>query len=224
MLIDYLILKVYSHMKEERTLYGVFHLLKGKQSIQTVQDAHLYNLTAFYGIYKDLTIKDYNLILQNLIKKQFREITNDSDKYIITHKGREYQNENKYRILKFDRVLYRCDAPGLYQRLLLVIQVWSNSNEKSVTYVPIVENIYVEDFIKRLYKERRTKGKEEIINLYSELSTILKTIPDKYALIYVERLTGYKYFGLSIDQLSQKYKLSRHTVELIITYVTHHII
>src|SRR5699024_4643632 len=71
---------------------------------------------------------------------------------------------------------------------------------------------------------RRTKVKEDIINLYSELSTILKTIPDKYALIYVERLTGYKYFGLSIDQLSQKYKLSRHTVELIITYVNHQII
>src|SRR5690625_6461162 len=84
--------------------------------------------------------------------------------------------------------------------------------------------MYVEDIIKRLYKERRTKVKEDIINLYSELSTILKTIPDKYALIYVERLTGYKYFGLSIDQLSQKYKLSRHTVELIITYVNHQII
>jgi len=224
MLIDYLILKVYSHMKEERTLYGVFHLLKGKQSIQTVQDAHLYNLTAFYGIYKDLTIKEYNLILQNLIKKQFIEITNDSDKYIITHKGREFLTENKYSKLKFYGMQYNNVAPAFYKRLLLFIQVWTNSNQKSVKYVPIVENIYVEDFIKRLYKERRTKVKEDIINLYSELSTILKTIPDKYALIYVERLTGYKYFGLSIDQLSQKYKLSRHTVELIITYVNHQII
>src|SRR5699024_7721899 len=118
MLSDYLILKVYSHMKEERTLYGGFHLLKGKQSIHTVQDAHLYNLTAVYGIYKDRTIKEYNLILQNLIEKQFIEIINDSDKDIITHKGREFLTENKYSKLEFYGMQYNNVAPAFYKRIL----------------------------------------------------------------------------------------------------------
>src|SRR5699024_12584167 len=97
-------------------------------------------LTAFYGIYKDLTIKEYNLILQNLIKKQFIEITNDSDKYIITHKGREFLTENKYSKLKFYGMKYNNIESAFYKRLLLFINVWINCNQKYVKYMMLVEN------------------------------------------------------------------------------------
>lgn len=224
MIIDYLILKIYSHMKEERTLYAVYHLLKGKRSIQTVQDAHLYNITDYYGIYKNLTLNEYEIILNKLKNEQKIKKKATTDTYIITPTGLDYLKESKDNGMVFLGIKYNSVAPSFYKRILLFIQVWANSNQASQNYLPIIEDFQTENFIKSLYRTRKTLVKADLSDLYGELGRILSELPDKYALIYVERLTGYKHYGLSLDQLALKNKLSKHSVELILTSINHQII
>lgn len=42
-------------MQKERSISAVYYLLQGKQSIQTIQDAQLFGLTEYFGVYKNLT-------------------------------------------------------------------------------------------------------------------------------------------------------------------------
>src|SRR5690625_6472670 len=93
-LIDYIILKAYAQMKEERTIYSIFYLLKGKRSIQTVQDAHLFNLTSYYGIYKKISLHEYDVILQNLLDEQKINYNDTTHTYLDRKKGESYIRED----------------------------------------------------------------------------------------------------------------------------------
>lgn len=221
---NYLVLKIYSNMKEERTLYAVYHLLKGKRSIQTVQDAHLYNVTDYYGIYKSLTLKDYEQILQNLKNEKKLIKSNNTDTYKVTSKGVDYLNKSNYSSIHFSGMAYNSIAPIFYKRLLLFIQVWTNSNKRNHIYMPIIEDVQAEDYIKKLYRQRKGYVKIDLTYLYEELNLILSNLPQKDVMMYVERLTSYNNYGLSLDQLALKNELSKHTVELILTSINHQII
>src|SRR5690625_6271936 len=118
---------------------------------------------------------------------------------------------------------YNNVAPSFYKRILLFIQVWSNSNRLNQRYMPIIEDIQTENFIKNLYRQRKTYVKLDLTHLFVELKDILRKIPEQNALMYVERLTGYKHYGLSVDQLALKNKVDNHTVELTLTSINHQI-
>src|SRR5690625_5681018 len=90
--------------------------------------------------------------------------------------------------------------------------------------MPIIKNIEIENFIKILYKQRKTYFKLDLSHLFVELKDILRKIPEQKALMYVERLTGYKHYGLSVDQLALKNKVDNHTVELTLTSINHQIL
>lgn len=223
-LIDYIILKAYAQMKEERTIYSIFYLLKGKRSIQTVQDAHLFNLTSYYGIYKKISLHEYDVILQNLLDEQKINYNDTTHTYFITKKGESYIREDNHSQVFFSGMKYNNVAPSFYKRILLFIQVWSNSNRLNQRYMPIIEDIQTENFIKNLYRQRKTYVKLDLTHLFVELKDILRKIPEQNALMYVERLTGYKHYGLSVDQLALKNKVDNHTVELTLTSINHQIL
>src|SRR5699024_2448801 len=68
LLFTYIILYCLKQIKEERTINGVYHLLRGKKSIQVVQDAHLYGLKDYYGIYKTVLKTDFDAHINKLLK------------------------------------------------------------------------------------------------------------------------------------------------------------
>src|SRR5690625_7553895 len=97
---------------------------------------------------------------------------------------------------------YNNVAPSFYKRILLFIQVWSNSNRLNQRYMPIIEDIQTENFIKNLYRQSKTYVKLDLTHLFVELKDILIKIPEKNTLMYVECITGYYYNVLYVDQLS----------------------
>ena len=53
----------------ERSIYAIFHMLQGKKSSQTIQDAHLYGLTNLYGIMPNFTRLQLKSIVEKLGSK-----------------------------------------------------------------------------------------------------------------------------------------------------------
>ena len=220
-MIDYLILKSYTRIKEERTLYAFYHLLKGKRSIQTVQDAHLYDLTNYYGIYKELSLFEYKETIKSLENRKLISINKKRSTLILTNKGKQYINESSYKNIEFKGLETHSLTKVFYNRLLLFIQVWTNSAKGCNNYIPVIDDFETEIFIKKLYLADINVDFEK---LYKEFDDILKKLPEHYVLIFVERLTSYNQYGLSIAQLAQKNEVDKHTIQLIITFVTHQII
>ena len=59
----------------ERTIYSLFHLFQGKRSSQTIQDAHLYQLTAFFHSFPSIKRVQLEKMVARLIDLGFvREV------------------------------------------------------------------------------------------------------------------------------------------------------
>jgi len=224
---DKMILICIKSLQAQRTISNIYHLLTGKKSIQSIQDAHIYQLQDFYGVYKNLTKKQFDQKINDLLSKELlREISKQHSICKLTAAGDDWlQNHTKECPVHYFRGLkYNDIADVFYYRLILLIQTLTNSHMHYYSFIPVIDKTSVEIWVKQVYK--RVKGKEQNVlsAIYDELIKLLKIVSNREANIFVDRLTGYKHYGLSIEQLASKYKISVSEVYLLITGTTHRLL
>ena len=66
-----IILYCLKQLNGERTIFSIYHLLNGKKSSQTLQDAHLFSLKTFFRIMEPLTRETFEEIIKKLHDKQW---------------------------------------------------------------------------------------------------------------------------------------------------------
>src|SRR5699024_8307174 len=115
-------------------------------------------------------------------------------------------------------------ATKFNQRLLLFVQAWTNSNKENSNYIPVIYDFKTEKIIKKLYLNRKSEVKLDLNKLFLELSHIFETINEHQRDFYIDRLSGYRNYGLSIQQLASKYKTDLHTINLYLESTNHIII
>ncbi|BAC13771.1 helix-turn-helix domain-containing protein [Oceanobacillus iheyensis] len=219
MYLERIILFCFENIQVERSASSIYHLLTAKKSIQTVQDAYLYRIDTFYGILPSLSKEAYNKKVAQL--QHYQYLTQIKENYYeITYKGKEFVNTQKYQLEGFHGIKYHHLAHPFMDRLLLLIQTLSNTYLRNYSFIPTTDNWFAERFVKRnfqLYKDNLDNIQTQ---LYQELHQQLLLLNETEASIFVDRLSGYKYFGASIEQLSQKYELEHHDVELLLSKIT----
>lgn len=210
-------------MQNDRSISAVYYLLQGKQSIQTIQDAQLYDLTSFYGIYKDLSKERFYTYIHDFVDQGLLYSNDNSNDYTLTEKGTEVVVHNQLETTFLDGNSYRSYDQIYFARLLLLIQVWTNSKKKNSTYIPIIENKEIEDWVKKYYRKTRYNISENLNLLYKELASILTFLPPDHPSLFISQFTSYKSIGLTKEQLAIK---SGYTLEdvHIITINTVHLI
>src|SRR5699024_7987985 len=82
------------------------------------------------------------------------------------------------------------------------------------SYIPIVEDVNVQLWIKQTYNKIKTRLTDHLQWLHDDLHSLLQHFTTQEAEIFVDRLTTYENFGLSIQQLSTKYKQSTNDIRL----------
>jgi len=63
---DAIVLDILSSMKGERSPSAVYHLLKGKRSSQTIQDAGLFAVSKYFGFCSTLSREQVSVSVQQL--------------------------------------------------------------------------------------------------------------------------------------------------------------
>jgi len=119
--------------------------------------------------------------------------------------------------------LYKTDNL-FYARLLLIIQVLTNRKMNESVYIPIIEDKSVFHWMKNIYLKSKPHVQEHLQMIYEELWLLLCQENEKHANMFVDRITSYQYYGMSLEQLSMKYKIDLYDVPLILTATIHHII
>src|SRR3954466_12998281 len=95
--IESIILYSINQLNSERTIYSIYHLLKGKKSSQTIQDAHLFSLKKFFRIFESLTRESFDKIIGKIFeKKLIREC--GERRFLLTAKGNSYLEKNQLPI------------------------------------------------------------------------------------------------------------------------------
>lgn len=227
LLLKGIIMKCSSHIKEERSIGSIYYLLVGKRSIQTVQDAHMYKLDRFYGIFKQLNKLAFDKIVRELIDQQLLTIPSESTLTSKpTIKGMKWlkENEHHFPLTYFNGLTYHEIDIVFLERLFLLIQVLTNSKMKHTSYIPVIDRPSTTRWIKSYYKKEKLNVNRQLEEIYHELSYMLNQFPDTNAQMFVERLTGFQHYGMSIQQLANRYKLTIDDVQVLLIGMAHHML
>ncbi|MBP2077829.1 helix-turn-helix domain-containing protein [Oceanobacillus polygoni] len=227
MFLESIILKCFYQLNGERSVSSVYHLLKGNKSIQTIQDAHSYQLETLYGIYRHLTRNSFNQKVSFLVEKEYlNEIEGETNAFRLTGQALSCLAESKrqFPFEYFNGLRYNETADTFQLRLLLLIQTLTNTKMRFYQFIPITDQISVEQWVKQIYRKMKSNEAHALQAIYQELYQLLQLFPDKYASLFVERLTGYKTYGKSMNQLAELTKLSIMDVHLLLTGIIHKMI
>ncbi|MGM8365316.1 helix-turn-helix domain-containing protein [Virgibacillus sp. W0181] len=224
MLLKSVILTCFDKLQKERSSSAVYHILTAKRSIQTIQDIHLYQLQSFYGIYKTLKKSIFEHTLHQMNKDGLLNgLSEEAMVHDLTPAGEKWLKEN-YKVCSlhyFNGIMFEEMSLPFAERLLLLIQVFTNSRMNHNTYIPVVDKREIELWVKKYYKQMNNQQENFLEKLYNELEQILDCFSNKEAEIFVQRLTGYKYYGKSMEQIAIRYASTFQDVHLLLERTLH---
>lgn len=222
MFFEAILLDCIGRINENRSIAGIYHMITGKKSIQSVQDARIFQLETYYGICPSLSKSYYNSFIDQLMKSGY--LISDSDGFCrLTEDGRSYLTKLslRYPISYFNGLRYTGKDSLFQERFYLVFQLISNLQMNERSFIPIVDNPVVTDWIKKVFLKQIKQEVNPAVALHGELSQLLKQFPNLEAELFVNRLTGYRHYGMSLNQLAEKHGLELLDVYFYLTGITH---
>lgn len=209
----------------ERSTASIFHLLVGKRSIQTLQDAKLYQITPYFAVCKHLDRNHFEYEIKALVTENYITV-DDQNNACITERGKAYLKGQleSYPIQQLNGLVFDRMSDLFWLRLQLWIQTYTNMSRKNGYFVAITEHKEVQIWVKKHYHIHRDESEQWLTGIHHELSSFLKNINPDLAQLFVDRLTGYQKIGLTLDQLAKKHQTTRLDSHLYLTGTIHHLL
>ncbi|MEW9049790.1 MAG: helix-turn-helix domain-containing protein [Neobacillus sp.] len=220
--IENVMLYCLKQLNGERTIYSIYHLLNGKKSSQTLQDAHLFLLKKYFRILESLTREEFDKVMSRLIEKHYVEAIGDQ-KFVLSSLGEEVL-QTTVPIEHLNGWKYHHLTSIVWERLSLLVQVTSNLTYHEAQYIPIQKSSDVHNWLKKLLKKQLIRRNEMGKALLTELVVCLEGAKDINPSVLVFRLTGYQQIGLTSIQTAQLLKMDVIDYQLEFTSIIHYII
>lgn len=226
----FLVLFCLHKLDGQRTIYSIYHLLKGKKSSQTIQDAHLFQLTSLFQTYPQLNREIINEITLELEDKEYIHKI-DGEKYKITEKG-IYALEQKLKVMPIPSLLkgwkYCMFQEDFWKRLSLLVQVSSNLINFETSYIPIYNDQRTSEWLKTTLRELKKNRETLAVELLDELIRCLNSSESINQEVMITRLTGYRHIGLTAGQTAEALDIDPAYLQLeflnIIHFMIEHIV
>jgi uncharacterized protein YpbB len=210
----FVFLSLISKFQGDRSSSAIFHLLKGKQTAQTIQDGYIYHVHPFFKVGSYLTREEANHIIDSL--KSNGLIMEEQTKCWLSEKGEAELRrlEERYTLPEgLNGWLVGSVSEVFWQRLALVIQTLSHLVHEVKQYITLTSDRLLLDWGKQFFLTSPYNRTELAERLYQELYKLIETRPLIERILLVHRLSGYKKEGVSLDQFV--YLLEKEKVELI---------
>ncbi|UOR12430.1 helix-turn-helix domain-containing protein [Halobacillus amylolyticus] len=217
----YIILECVLQMNGERTISGIFHLLKGKRSSQTLQDARSYKLDQYFGIYPSLSRQVLEASTKRAANEQLISIENKQFAVLIK-KGRDYMANYEGPPPKyFSGMAEQGNVREFQDRLQLFVQTVTHMSMENPSFLPIVEQLKVQQWVKKQYVVNKGRIKDVEAQLYLELATLLNQLTRLEAELFTSRLTGESIVGETRGQLALDHNISVEDVDILLSHVSY---
>lgn len=203
--IEGILLYCLEKLNGERSIYSIFHLLKGKKSSQTIQDAHLFDLTKYFGVYRILSRDFLDKTIQAVYQKKMIDKVGEQS-FVLTEQGKKELGlfvQNNPFLSSLDGWKYQ-QSGVFWERLALLLQVISNLVYGETRYQPIQKNKDVHYWIKKFLENNRFPRRVFGKKLFAELVDCLEQLEDVNPAVLVHRLTGFHTIGLTANQTAEK--------------------
>lgn len=221
-----MILYCLARLNGERTIYSIYHLFKGKKSSQTIQDAHLFSLSALFHCYGALERKNLEHTISKLLHHNLiREIA--EQRYSLTNEGNRCLGlllEKAPLSIHLDGLKYNQLGSRLWERLSLLVQVCSYISRNDSSYIPVQKGRDAQQWIKSLLKNLSSKDRRILpAKLLNELKTVLEEGGGIRPDILVLRLSGFRAAGLTTGQAARELEMDDFYCHLEFLGVLHYL-
>ncbi|OLN23265.1 hypothetical protein BTO30_04665 [Domibacillus antri] len=201
--LEAVILNAIKAVEGERTSSSVYHLLKGKKSAQTIQDAHLYRLTKWFHTAPFLTSSSFESIIKKLINQGY--ITGDLYRPFAAREGIEEMNRCFLQTGTFPELSgwqFSGTASVFFSRLQLLVQVASHFAYHDKAYYPVTRDEVLHEWVKRFLKQMPCSKEVLASSLYRELEDLFQLLPEQPECIVI-RFSGHNQTGKTLAQAAE---------------------
>ncbi|WP_083711675.1 helix-turn-helix domain-containing protein [Domibacillus epiphyticus] len=191
----------------ERTSSSVYHLLKGKKSAQTIQDAHLYRLTKWFHTAPFLTSDTFETMMNNLMRNTY--IAGDLHRPFVTKEGLERMNGCFSETGSFPDLSgwqFSGTASVFFSRLQLLVQVASHLAYRDSSYYPITRDETLHEWVRRFLRKAPCSKEELASSLFMELDYLFQLLPEQPECIVI-RFSGQGQTGKTVMQAAEWMKM-----------------
>ncbi|WP_377878787.1 helix-turn-helix domain-containing protein [Bacillus sp. CGMCC 1.16607] len=189
----------------ERTIYSIFHLLKGKKSSQTIQDSHLFHLTSLFQTFPSLSRHYFEKEVSTLENNQLI-ICVEGEKFRLTEKGETLLAEEMEKFPlppHLNGWTFHSLQDEFWKRFSLLVQVSSNFINYESTYIPIHSDSKISEWLKTALRKLHLNREKLANQLLSEITSCFANEKGINPNVIVLRLTGYKQIGLTPKQAGE---------------------
>lgn len=202
----FLFLHLIRRFNGERTLSGIFHLLRGKQSAQTIQDSFLFHVEPFFHSFDGMDRRIYDHLSEECKKRGWTVLEGAmKEKCMLTLSGLE-------ALKRFEK---NCSFPdGLsfteninsetdfWLKLQLMVQTLSELAHQRNAFLPVTRQAAVTESVRRFLKNSALDRRMLARSVFEELRRLMVQIPKGEADMLAAQMTGSGMSGLTVDQLS----------------------
>ncbi|MBS4191073.1 helix-turn-helix domain-containing protein [Bacillus sp. FJAT-49705] len=225
-LIKMLILYCLHRIDRQRTIFSIFHLLKGKKSAQTIQDAHFFQLTNLFHTFTDLTRTEFEELVLEMEKQGYLEgfphqsfrLTSDGYKHM------ELFFEKQPIPMSLNGWKFHQVTELFWERLSLAVQVVSHLKSWDSKFIPIQRKKELHSWLKGFIQRTGLNREELGVKLYEELVDCLEEYKENDPSLLVLRLTGYQIIGLTTRQAAEKMNVDNDTYQLRFIALIHYML
>ncbi|MCC5893695.1 helix-turn-helix domain-containing protein [Exiguobacterium sp.] len=207
-LADGVLLLAIDRLKGERSERSLFHVLNGKRSATTLQDAFFYDLEPVFGMFP-YTKYDYEKLMASLEKRGWL----NRSTFTLTGAGQLLAAPEAVSDL-FERLggEQRDYTTMTWKRLSLFIQTFMSLEHKR-TFYPVQADRLAERWVKQIVRSDRD-WRPLIESFHAELETALEAVGDPYATAVVYRFTGAFETGYTYEQIATLLDVDARTARL----------
>ncbi|MBG9915515.1 hypothetical protein ABD67_11520 [Bacillus sonorensis] len=223
---DAVVLDILSAMRGERSPSAVYHLLKGKRSSQTIQDAGLFAVSKYFGFCSSLSRDRLNGSFQKLLRQSFITEKRETGAYVVTESG-EKELARCFSLHPWPRhfhgAYYQAAANIMWERMSLLIQVLSNRRCGERVYLPIIKDYQIQHWVRQYLRNRNAD--ELAARFHAELKEKLSALDhDRQAAVFVHSLTSAAKVGFTCKQLAEKMREDEWYIYALFWDVLHYFI
>ncbi len=223
----FLILYCLYAFKNERTVYGTYHLLKGKKTSQTIQDARLFAVDFLFGIIPEMDRHTFEQDIASLSESGYLSIPQEG-RTSLTEAGEQMLNDTLSRN-PFPAGLngwrFHASSGPFWQRFSLMVQALSHLRAGVRGYIPVAAKEEHQAWVKQALPAGSRARHKYQENLYKEVVMQLEDhSSDLDAAIFTMRLSAKGSYGLTLKQISGKLGKDEMEVRLRFLGTLHRII
>ncbi|MBY6035657.1 helix-turn-helix domain-containing protein [Fictibacillus nanhaiensis] len=219
-----LVVDVLDKINGSRKSSGIYYILSGKKTSQSLSDSQWFGIQPYYAALKGITTEEFNVLLLRINSMDLIE-EQEENVFVVTENGQSLLLDEKKRMgfmEKLDGLKYASIEQSCWRIITLYTQALSNALYGHNDYSPIVRDRNTVDKVKSLFPRSEQKRKEIAQQLFFEISFILKETDTRSASIFVRKLSGYDRIGNTFEQLAKEWSLDKTEVTLRFRSILHH--